>query len=110
MALFMIQAAYTPEAWARMAQKPEDRREAIRPLAEKVGGKLIDLYFCMGEYDVVLLVEAPDAASAAAASVGAYAAGHLKAIKTTPLFTVEEAMGVMRKVGSLGVFRTPISS
>jgi uncharacterized protein with GYD domain len=110
MALFMIQATYTPEAWARMAQKPEDRREAVRPLAEKLGGKLIDIYFCMGEYDAIVLIEAPDAASAAAASVGAYAAGHLRAIKTTPLFTVEEAMGVMRKVGSIGALRTPLSS
>jgi uncharacterized protein with GYD domain len=107
MALFMIQAAYTPEAWANMAKNPQDRREAVRPLAEKLGGKLLDIYFCLGEYDVVLLVEAPDSEAAAAMSVGAVTAGHLKSIRTTPLFTADQGMAIMRKAGALGPFRPP---
>jgi uncharacterized protein with GYD domain len=107
MALFMIQAAYTPEAWAAMAKNPQDRREAIRPLAEKVGGKLLDIYFCLGEYDVVVLVEAPDAESAAAMSVGAVSVGHLKSIRTTQLFTADQGLAIMRKAGALGPLRAP---
>jgi len=107
MALYMIQAAYTPEAWANMAKNPQDRREAVRPLAEQVGGKLVDLFYCLGEYDVVLLVEAPDAEAAAAMSVGALTAGHLRTIRTTPLFTSDQGQAIMRKVGGLGPLRPP---
>jgi uncharacterized protein with GYD domain len=107
MAHFLIQATYTPEAWAAMARNPEDRREAIQQLLQKAGASLRDLYFCFGEYDVALVCEAPDLATAAAVSVAANTAGHLKAIKTTPLLTVQESMDVMRKAGSYGQFRAP---
>src|SRR5260370_10300622 len=35
MALYMLQAAYTPQAWAAMASKPEDREQAARALTER---------------------------------------------------------------------------
>ena len=107
MAHFMVQATYTPEAWGAMAKRPEDRREALHQLAEKAGARLRDLYFCFGESDVVAIIEAPDAATAAAISIAANAAGHLKAIKTTQLMTVEESLEVMRKAGSYGPYRAP---
>ncbi|MDB5059491.1 MAG: hypothetical protein JWO59_2963 [Chloroflexi bacterium] len=100
MALFMIQATYTPQAWAAMMKKPENRREAIRSMMEKSEWTLRDVYFCFGEYDVVVLYEAPDAIAGAAAAVAANAAGHLKAIKTTQLLTVEESMDIMRKAAA----------
>jgi uncharacterized protein with GYD domain len=107
MALFLIQATYTPVAWAAMAKNPENRSEAIQQLLQKAGGKLRDVYFCFGEYDVALICEAPDLATAASISVAANAAGHLQAIKTTPLLTVEESMDVMRRAGSYGSYRAP---
>jgi uncharacterized protein with GYD domain len=106
MAHFMIQAAYTREAWANMATHPRERRKAIRPLVERGGGKLLDVYFCLGEYDVVLLVEAPDAESAAI-SVGATTAGILKSIRTTPLFTADQAVAIVSQAGALASFRAP---
>jgi uncharacterized protein with GYD domain len=62
---------------------------------------LIDIYYCFGEYDAVVLFEAPDDNAALATSITAVTPGHLKAIKTTKLFTVEETMEAMRKAGSL---------
>ena len=101
MAFYMIQAAYTAEAWATMAKNPQDRSVAVRELAQKLGGRLISVYFCFGEYDVVVLTEMPDDNSALATSLAAVTPGHLKSIKTTRLFTVEESMEAMRKAGSV---------
>ena len=101
MALYMIQAAYTAEAIATMAKNPQDRSVPVRELTQKLGGRLTDLYFCFGEYDVVALAELPDDSAATAVAMAAISAGHLKAYKTTKLFTVEETMEAMRKAGSL---------
>jgi hypothetical protein len=46
--------------------KPQDRRGPVGKLLETVGGKLHHYFFAFGEYDVVLLYEAPDHTSAAA--------------------------------------------
>ena len=101
MAFYMTQAAYTAEAWATMTKNPQDRSVAVRELAQQLGGRLIGLYFCFGEYDVVALTDMPDDNAALATSLAAVSPGHIKAIKTTKLFTVEETMEAMRKAGSL---------
>lgn len=40
MPLYLTWFSYTPEMWARLAQNPEDRREAARGYIESVGGTL----------------------------------------------------------------------
>jgi uncharacterized protein with GYD domain len=102
MAVYMIQATYTAEAWATMTKHPQDRSKPFSELAQKLGGRMISAYYCFGEYDVVVLFEAPDEGAALATSMAAVTPGHLKAIKTTRLFTIEETMEAMRKAGSLG--------
>ena len=102
MALYMIQFAYTAEAWATLAKNPQDRSIPVRELVQKLGGRLVGVYYCFGEYDGVVLADLPDDISAIATSLAAVSPGHVKAIKTTKLFTVEETMEAMRKAGSLG--------
>ncbi len=101
MPLYMIQASYTPEAIAAMVKSPQDRTEAIRPQVEGAGGQLRDVFFCQADYDVVIVYEAPDAEAANAVALAGIATGHLRAFKTTPLFTSAEIMGAMRRAGQL---------
>src|SRR5579884_3214402 len=101
MALYMTQFAYTPEVWATLAKNPQDRREGVSAACSKVGGRLVSLYYCFGEYDGVVIFEAPDDVAAAAIPVSAAAAGLLKMMKTTRLLTVEETMDAMRRAGSI---------
>ena len=101
MPLYMVQASYTPQAIAAMVKNPQDRTAAIRSLAEGAGGRIRDVFFSQGEYDVVVVYEAPDAEAANAVALAAISAGHLRAFKTTPLFTGEEIMGAMRRAGQL---------
>ena len=106
MAIYMIQFAYTAEAWATLVKNPQDRSAAAREALQQLGGRLVGFYYCFGEYDGVALTEAPDDSAALAGAIALAAPGHLKAIKTTKLFTVEEAMEAMRKAGSLA-FQAP---
>ncbi len=101
MAVYMVQGTYTAEAWATMTKHPQDRSKPFGELVQKLGGRMISVYCCFGEYDVVALFEAPDESAALATSMAAITPGHLKAIKTTRLFTVEETMEAMRKAGSV---------
>jgi uncharacterized protein with GYD domain len=100
-AVYMIQVTYTAEAWATMTENPQDRSIPVSALLKELGGRLIDLYFCFGEYDVVALAEAPDDVFALATTMAAVTPGHLKSIKTTRLFTVEESLEAMRMAGRL---------
>jgi uncharacterized protein with GYD domain len=101
MAFYMVQAAYTAEAWATMVKNPQDRSKPFSELAQKLGARLIDAYYCFGEYDVVVIFEAPEDTTASAAVLAVISPGHLKTTKTTKLFTIQETMEMMRKAGNV---------
>ncbi len=102
MPLYLTQFAYTPEAWAALARTPEDRTATVAAECERYGCRLRELFYSFGEYDGLVLVEAPDEATVAAVLIGAVAAGHLRAMKTTPLLTPAQATEAMRRAGRMG--------
>jgi uncharacterized protein with GYD domain len=106
MPLYMTQFAYTQEAWATLAENPEDRSAPVRELLETMGGRLVSWYLSFGEYDGLAIYEAPDDATAGALVVAAARAGHFRATKTTPLFTAEESVEMMRRAGGTA-YRAP---
>ena len=109
MARYLLQAAYTPEAWAAQIQNPQDRTKVLQPVMDKLGGKFVETYFAFGEYDIVSIVDMPDNINAAALSLTASAGGAIKAIKTTPLMTIEEGLQAMRKAQEAGqVYQSPL--
>ena len=59
MPIYMVQASYAAQATAAMVKNPQDRAAAIRPMIERMGGKLHDLWLCFGEYDLVAIAEMP---------------------------------------------------
>jgi uncharacterized protein with GYD domain len=97
----MLQATYTADAWAKMAKNPEDREVSARGLIERAGGRLHNLYFCLGAQDIVALYDAPDAKTAAAIAIAASVPGHLKSCQTTELLTPAESVQILKKAGSL---------
>jgi uncharacterized protein with GYD domain len=95
MPLYMTQFAYTAEAWKALVKKPENRGKVFGELVEKMGGRLISMYYCMGEYDGMVIYEAPDESAAAATILSAISPGHLRVTKTTVLLSVDDAMVAM---------------
>jgi len=103
MSRYMIQASYTKEAAAALVKQPEDRSLAVRPLVEKLGGRLLDFYFTLGDYDVVLIVELPNNTAALAVDLAAMTPGHISKIKTTALLTPEETVIAMKEAAVLSL-------
>jgi uncharacterized protein with GYD domain len=105
---YLLQVAYTPDAWASMIANPHDRVDAVRPVIEKLGGKLEHAWFAFGDYDIITIVQMPTNADAAAFSLAAAAGGAIKSIKTTPLLSTAEGVEAMKKAAKSG-YKAPAS-
>lgn len=108
MAHYLVQVAYTPEAWAAQLKNPQDRTKIVGQALERLGARFVSTYLAFGDYDVVFVMEAPDNVTAAGFSMAVSAGGAVKAIKTTPLMTIEEGVQAMRKgAEASGAYRPP---
>jgi len=108
MALYLYQAAYTPDAWEALLSKPQDPTERVQALLDKLGGKIIGIWYTFGDYDIMAIVEYPGNQHSAAAAMALAAGKALKASKTTPLMTIEEGVAAMKEAaGAIGLYRPP---
>ena len=108
MPLYLSRFSYTPETWARLIRKPEDRRKAAQTYIESVGGKLHGFWYAFGAYDGINLWEAPDDVSMAAVALAIGSGGALSSIETTVLLSVEDTLEALRKAQGIG-YRAPAS-
>ncbi|MDE3201896.1 MAG: GYD domain-containing protein [Acidobacteriota bacterium] len=102
MASYMLQVSYTQPALAALSKKPEDRSAIVGKAIAKLGGSLKSIHLSLGDYDVVAMIEMPDNISATALSIALGAGGACKAIKTTPLLTIAEAIAAMKMSSKSG--------
>ena len=87
---YLVQGSYTLDGVKGILKDGgSKRRAAAQQAIQSVGGKLEAIYFTFGENDVLAIVDLPDNASAAAASLTIGASGALR-IHTTVLLTPEE--------------------
>jgi uncharacterized protein with GYD domain len=97
---------YSSNAVRALMDNPQDRSEAVRETVESLGGKLLGYWFAFGEFDGVLILEAPDNATAVAVAMTAGASGALASVQTTPLIGMDEAQEAMRKAAG-ATYRPP---
>ena len=97
MALYMYQASYTAKSMAAQLKEPADPAEAIRSALEEVGARLVVAGFPFGEYDVLVVYEAPDDVTAASVAMAVAAAGEVRSGKTTRLLSGQEWLESLRK-------------
>lgn len=101
MPLYLSKFSYSPETWARLVNKPEDRRVAAQKYIESVGGKLHGFWYAFGTHDGYNLWEAPDNVSMAAVALAISAGGALSAFETTILLSVDETLAALKKAGEV---------
>ncbi len=106
MPLYLSQFSYTSASWARLAQKPEDRRDAARTCIEAVGGKLHGFWYAFGAFDGFCLWEAPDNVAMAAVALAISGGGALSKLETTVLMSVEDTMLGMQRARAIS-YRPP---
>ncbi len=97
MTLYMYQASYTAKSMAAQLKEPQDPMEAIKPTLENLGAKILVAGFPFGEYDVLVVYEAPDDMTAASVAMTIAAAGDVKSGKTTRLLSGQEWLESLRK-------------
>jgi uncharacterized protein with GYD domain len=109
MSLYMFQAAYTSESWKYQVETRENAQQRVGSLADGVGGKLNNIFYTFGDFDILILAEMPNEETAVAFSLAASAGGSVKAIKTTPLLTVEQGLQAMGKASAAGTrYHAPV--
>ena len=101
MPLYLTKFSYTSETWAKLINKPEDRRKAAQAYIEAVGGKLHGFWYAFGTHDGYTLWEAPDSVSMAAVALAITAGGALSSFETTTLLTVDETLDALRKASQV---------
>src|SRR5712692_5900750 len=90
MAKYLVTASYTSEgAKGLLKEGGSKRRQAAEQAIKSAGGKLEAFYFAFGDRDAFVIVDAPDHATIAAASLAINASGAVET-KTVVLLTPEE--------------------
>jgi uncharacterized protein with GYD domain len=94
---YLLHAKYTAEgARGLVKDGGTKRKKAAEDLVKSLGGKLEAFYFAFGDEDAYVILEAPDNATVAAASLAVASSG-LVGTKTTVLLTPEEMDQVAKK-------------
>jgi uncharacterized protein with GYD domain len=102
----MLQFTYSPESWAALIRKPEDRTGDVEAIAESVGGRLVSLYYHFGEFDGTAIMEVADDSTANAVVLAAVASGALRTTKTTRLLSPKEVTESLEKAAK-AAYRPP---
>ena len=97
MALYLYQAAYTPESVAAQIKEPQDRIKAVTPALEAMGAKVVVGGYPFGDYDVLVIFDAPDDITAASVALAVAAGGATRSAKTTRLLNGQEWIESLRK-------------
>ncbi|MFI8180805.1 GYD domain-containing protein [Actinacidiphila glaucinigra] len=75
------------------------RADAFGAALRDVGGRLVDIYWTVGPYDLVAVVEAPDDETAAAALLRLGAVGNIRST-TMRAFGRDEVEGIIAKASA----------
>ena len=96
MATFITLASFTDQG-IRNVKETTKRAEAFKAMAKRAGVTVKELYYTLGQYDLVTIVEAPDEQTATAVLLGAGALGNIRS-QTLRAFTIAEMDKVLAKM------------
>ncbi len=103
MSLFMTQFSYTSDSIAKLMESPHDRAAAVEAHLKQIGGKLLGFYYSFGDYDGLVIYEAPDAGAALSLVSAAFSTGFTKTSKTTQLFSEKEGEQAFQKARGIAI-------
>ncbi len=97
MPVYVSLVKFTREGIMTMKDQGIARSDEVKKNIEGLGGKLLDAYYCLGEYDVVAILGFPDNKTAMKADVRNASLGHIS-ITTMPAVTRDEWAKLLRQV------------
>ncbi len=99
MATYIVLNHFT-EQGIRNVRETTRRAEAVREMARKFGVTMKDIYWTLGEYDVVAIFESPDEASITALTLAIGQSGNVRT-QMLRAFDESEMKGVLAKLGKV---------
>lgn len=108
MTTFITQARFTKEGLKGMVAAPEDHAEVVGRLIAAVGGQLTAYYLTSGDYDILLIFEAPSYEDVVPALIVAAAGSGVADLKTVTALKSSEMKSAFAKAGSIALsYRFP---
>jgi len=96
MATVIMLANFTDQGIRNVKQTTE-RAKAAASAAEKLGIKVKDIYWTLGQYDAVLIADAPDAEAVAAWGLSVGSLGNIRT-QTMRAFSAGEMNRILAKI------------
>jgi uncharacterized protein with GYD domain len=97
MAKYLVSGSYEPDGVRGLIKDGgSGRKAAVTKMIEALGGKVEAFYYAFGATDVFVIIDVPDAATAAALSMAVNASGVVRT-SITSLLTVEEMDAASKK-------------
>jgi len=97
MAMYVVLVNFTDQG-VRNLKDTTKRADAAREMAKKFGVTFKDLYWTLGSYDEVVILEAPDDASMASFLASLGALGNIRT-QTLRAFSQGDMNGILAKLG-----------
>jgi uncharacterized protein with GYD domain len=97
MAMYVVLANFTDQGVRNVKDSPK-RAEAFKDLAKSSGATVKDLYWTLGQYDIVATVDAPDDMAITALGLTLAKAGNVRT-QTLRAFSQAEMGSILSKVG-----------
>ncbi|HEY7563580.1 MAG TPA: GYD domain-containing protein [Acidimicrobiia bacterium] len=92
---YVTLANFTEQGVGSYQDSPK-RAKAFRDMVEEMGGKTKDMYWTMGAYDVVAIIEAPDDETATAMALKVSSLGNVRTT-TMRAFSMDEVQAILKK-------------
>jgi len=96
MATFIMLANFTEQGIRNVKDSPQ-RADAFKDMAKKSGATVKDVFWTLGQYDAVAIVEAPDDVSATALGLSVAKLGNVRT-QTLRAFSAAEMKNILGKV------------
>ena len=81
----------------RSVKDTTKRADAVKEAAQKFGANMTQIYWTLGKYDLVVIMEAPDDESATAFALGIASAGNVR-MQTLRAFSKDEMNAILGKL------------
>lgn len=98
MATYIILGNFT-EQGIRNVKDTGKRAEALKGMAQKVGASVKAVYWTIGQYDTVAIVDAPDDAALTALLLSVGGLGNVRT-QSLRAFTADEMTAILSRVGT----------
>jgi uncharacterized protein with GYD domain len=96
MATYIALSSFTDQG-IRGVKDTTKRAEAVAKAAKKFGVKMTQIYWTVGNFDLVIVLESPDDASATAFMLSVGASGNVRT-QTLRAFSKSEMNGILAKL------------